>query len=629
MLKKIVFNKILNNIRIRDKKSKKKIWQPNTFTVGTPANKLYSHDWKSNDSLIFKQTKWQIKKNWNRLKQPWNKFEKKWPKNEWWKKKPIRFLKKTRTTYKKQSDWKIFPVPVKQTKAYIFRFFPEILFAKRKARIYKLAHVDFFTGLLLNRNLPIYPQYTDIRFLNKKQKKWRKHILYQGLILAQDLSNRDKPWNYITLPTTPLATRLDVLYAKYNDLMGAKKKYKRNFVKNIKGSLLKQAFLHKKQQYIIPGLFKINLKYNNELINNTIAFKKTFVNVRKLTWNYRKSFIMTQLTHYEKKKMQKKFMADKFALTFHNHYEEQILYPWRDALMFKRYIYTGSERTIRKQIKHLPLSIKPALRLKQARLEHRNKLFKWFNILFRIKDDSNTFQKGKHARIKQILSRIVLSFYGRTKIQHFKYLYEKAQGIKSNTITKLESILSKLELRLDVLIYRLNLAPSLFWAKQLIETGQIFVYRSTKQTDWIHMNQHLWKIAFPLRLRDPKMVYSKNPWLKSLHLQRFNFFLAPITNPNYIAQVGDIVYSSPHSTLNKFQANIKLFKKPIPAYLMTNKEAKFIWDAKLKMPRLISTAMWQKEGQHSLASVILFHPRFSDLEENDRITLNSFAWICS
>jgi hypothetical protein len=77
-------------------------------------------------------------------------------------------------------------------------------------------------------------------------------------------------------------------------------------------------------------------------------------------------------------------------------------------------------------------------------------------------------------------------------------------------MSKTDMLLSRLELRLDVLVYRLNLAPSIFWAQQLIDAGKIFILKNAQQDNWCEMYKNIWAMSFPLRLRDPKNIYNKN-----------------------------------------------------------------------------------------------------------------------
>ena len=107
-------------------------------------------------------------------------------------------------------------------------------------------------------------------------------------------------------------------------------------------------------------------------------------------------------------------------------------------------------------------------------------------------------------------------------------IYQKSRRIKSKTLAYNEIILSHYENRLDVVVYRLNLAPTILWARRLIQSGSIFVVSAKDVTLWDSMYASLKKIAFPLKLRDPKKLYSTTLWTnESKHWAKFRFLSCP------------------------------------------------------------------------------------------------------
>ena len=64
-------------------------------------------------------------------------------------------------------------------------------------------------------------------------------------------------------------------------------------------------------------------------------------------------------------------------------------------------------------------------------------------------------------RLKQVAQKILSPFYGHLRLRQNKNIVKKSKKIKSKTLTFHEIILSHFENRLDVVVYRLNLAPSI------------------------------------------------------------------------------------------------------------------------------------------------------------------------
>lgn len=77
-----------------------------------------------------------------------------------------------------------------------------------------------------------------------------------------------------------------------------------------------------------------------------------------------------------------------------------------------------------------------------------------------------TSDYGDHLHAKQI----VKSHYGRMTEKQFKNLFALANKMKGNTA---ENFAGLLERRLDMVVYRLNLAPTIFAARQLVSHGNV------------------------------------------------------------------------------------------------------------------------------------------------------------
>ena len=75
---------------------------------------------------------------------------------------------------------------------------------------------------------------------------------------------------------------------------------------------------------------------------------------------------------------------------------------------------------------------------------------------------------GLHLNAKQV----VKFHYGRITEKQFKNLFSKASKIKGNTA---ENFAGLLERRLDMVVYRMNIAPSIFTARQLVSHKHILL----------------------------------------------------------------------------------------------------------------------------------------------------------
>lgn len=77
-----------------------------------------------------------------------------------------------------------------------------------------------------------------------------------------------------------------------------------------------------------------------------------------------------------------------------------------------------------------------------------------------------TSDYGIHLNAKQL----VKSHYGRVTEKQFRNTFAKAARMKGNTA---ENFAGLLESRLDMIVYRMNLAPTIFAARQLVSHGHV------------------------------------------------------------------------------------------------------------------------------------------------------------
>jgi ribosomal protein S4 len=129
--------------------------------------------------------------------------------------------------------------------------------------------------------------------------------------------------------------------------------------------------------------------------------------------------------------------------------------------LFKRALYSGFGEDYRKENKFQILKLKKYLRSKNPRQEKRNRLYTRANFLLDNFRQRYRIRRGKLKRIKQLACKILHPFYGHLRLQQIKSIIKKSKKIKSKTLTNTEVILSHFEKRLDVVVYRINLAPSI------------------------------------------------------------------------------------------------------------------------------------------------------------------------
>ena len=75
---------------------------------------------------------------------------------------------------------------------------------------------------------------------------------------------------------------------------------------------------------------------------------------------------------------------------------------------------------------------------------------------------------GLHLRAKQRIK----AHYGRINERQFRNIFDLAQKMKGNTG---ENFIGLLESRLDAVVYRMNLASTIFGARQLVTHGHVMV----------------------------------------------------------------------------------------------------------------------------------------------------------
>ena len=261
-------------------------------------------------------------------------------------------------------------------------------------------------------------------------------------------------------------------------------------------------------------------------------------------------------------------------------------------------------------------------------MQKKNKLYWWRRKLLFNFYTNNRVKKHKAKRIKQVLGKIYFSFYGNLKKQQFRKILKKNNKKKSKFLSQKENLLSFLENRLDIVVYRLNLAPNIWWSRRLIQEGSIFISNSFSFASWIFMYGQLKYFLFPLKLRDPKNLYKIKYWEPSQKQSKYKFLLKPIKKIHYLVQPGDFIQSAKTLRIKKMKSNSRLFQKPVPNNLYTTtKTKKYVWKNSVLAPKAYSSLKELTPSAGRTTALFLFHTRFTDLSKNDRAKELFFRWI--
>jgi len=398
------------------------------------------------------------------------------------------------------------------------------------------------------------------------------------------------------------------------------------------------------------GIYKL-MEYN------TIIYQNNMIKQNRL---FRKYISILRASHfglmYDMLTLNKwRYIAAKHhwsrpTLAFCTNYYKLRNNLWQSIMKYKRYLYIGGYKPITKAaIKfNIVQKYRPFARNKHPDFFKRNKLFYWYGRLLKNFRGKFVVQSQKHVRIGNVLSKIIYPFYGHWHRKQFKKLTFKIQFLKSMLKSKEELLLSKLECRLDVLAYRLNLVPTLAWARDFVRNGGLYVYN--KNYNWDKVFGSLLNVAYPLSLRDPKSIYTTNydiivwsllkyrflnvfkkntwVWLNRSQFSNMKFFSVPILNPDYLTKPGDVVQTTPYFLQQQeYKIRLSLLFKPIPKHLYTVSDFRWFWVFYRDYYSLQATAFWQRKSLSYISAVVLKIPKWKNFQYEDRIKSNNFKYL--
>lgn len=454
-------------------------------------------------------------------------------------------------------------------------------------------------------------------------KKARRKIF----ILGRQLKSPEvifKHW--IKEQDKPLTRQQDWLIKFYNQYQNFSCSDRKDFFKTLIGETLTLTHLNAD----ITGLW-----LSGKSIRRRVGFKKVpliaVIPVAEhhsdLISSHQRGWSFENLLTPKKPQTLRYFTLLKPNTAFQNHWKQQQKEPWLDPLVFKRWAFFGMLERYKKEVEKRSVKMKAYLRKKNPRSQKRNKLYLWRNkLLFNIWH-KKMIQKSKAKRIKQVLNKIYRPFYGHLNEKQFRIINRKVRRKKSNLSSRNEILLYKLENRLDVVVYRLNLAPTILWARRLIEDGSVFINNPKQSQGWISMYAGLKKLSFPLKLRDPKNLYKTRYWNPNKNLSKYKFLLKPVTKIDYLVQPDDLIQCTPALAINGFKSNTRLLNKPLPTHLFIIPKLRYSWNFGSRAPQVNSFQKWQQLSPQTTSSMMLFNPQFQDLSETDRVQESFLRWV--
>lgn len=302
--------------------------------------------------------------------------------------------------------------------------------------------------------------------------------------------------------------------------------------------------------------------------------------------------------------------------------------PWLSPLIFKRGLISSVLEIKRKENRASFQDMKIYTRLKNPLQTKRFRLYQQYEKLV-----YNTWVQGrskpkKIARTYQIMTKIVSAFYGQLKQKQLKKIWSKTRKKKSRLESHNDSFFATFERRLDVLVYRLNFAPTILWARRLIWEGAIFVNNLEEIKNWSHMYFNFKKYTFPLKLRDPKKLYCSYFWNPVKYYSKSKFFLEPVLNESYMVQPSEIIQYNPGANNNLFKIHPFLFQRGVKknTLVLTSSTEYWRWRTKSKLDLQIGKQ--RQEITQTNTAFLTFHPQHMDLDNsNDRIKEYFLNWV--
>lgn len=474
--------------------------------------------------------------------------------------------------------------------------------------------------------------------------KYNKLKALRTRVLSKSPTIIFKPLGKYTKAYTKLTPKQEVIANKlawWNMKRATNKNFGIDFFKTALGKRFLWAY-RPKYNYGLKNYrsnwMKLSHLWNDERLSRRVTARQ-MQSISKRAWFYTNHTFPKKVPYYfQKNTVTKVYPFNRFK----PNWRVRPNAPWLTSLVSKRNLYSGFLTSERREFKWLQkFSWIPQLRNKWDKFQKKNKLYFYRHRLLYNKQRRHVVRIDKKARIKQILAKSTLPFYGHLRLKQFAKLKQKAQIKKTRCLSREDIHLGSVERRLDVVVYRLNLAPNIMWARRLIQDGSIYVsaYGDNQAKDFEKMYAGYKQNTYPLKLRDPQNLYKKTLWeiyqrtprlrkVTSLHTRhvKLKFLLEPLRNINYLTQPGDVILCAPGALHNQYKTNKILWQKPIPTHLLTYSnitETKTSFKSRSHAFQNYS----RKEQTSTNVGVVLHHPTFKDLHQTDRIQKSFMRWM--
>jgi hypothetical protein len=474
-------------------------------------------------------------------------------------------------------------------------------------------------------------------FLSKKSnlkykfRFWKKYkritYLRRNLKTHWSPGSKIKPWDLPFPDTTQRNSWLENAYEKYHYIS---KKKSHDFLKDIFGNLLLSSH---QQTYIFKNQFYQKKNFANSLQT------QTFTTPIQMSWekNISKFFLCLKFSWwYSYLRSQRSLSSIKSNLhVFTNFQKLYQLYwlrdlrePWLTPLIFKKNLFSNMFEIKRQENRDTSQDMKIYTRLKNPLRTKRFQLYYQYDKLICRTGAKGKIRNKKKARIYQIMAKVISGFYGRSTRKQFSTLWYKTKKKKSFFESHNDIFFKKFESRLDILIYRLNYAPTILWARRLIWEGAIFISNSIQLKNWNKFYGNLKRYAFPLQLKDPSQIYCKTYWKPSIWYSKYKFFIEPIRNENYIVHVNDIIQYNPLANNFHFKMQPYLLQKGITENILLETQPIKYWFWQNKSKRNLHLGTNQQDLLQVNASYLVYSPQHRYLERRqDRIKESFLNWI--
>lgn len=206
--------------------------------------------------------------------------------------------------------------------------------------------------------------------------------------------------------------------------------------------------------------------------NTWRSFLEKLANFRQIDYNIRRKDVLYGYQHEIEPKFYQKYMSSFFQAW--NIDEKRQHGAWLEHLLFPKSLYFTQIKSLMRTTKRQKdetiflNKITRWRRRKPLQFTKKKKFYKEYMKLAHNKWNVSVKLENMF-RIHQLLQKILLAAYGHIKKRQFRYIWKKKQFKKSILFPSFDTGLKCFEQRLDVILLKINFAPSIYISKLLIE----------------------------------------------------------------------------------------------------------------------------------------------------------------